>query len=484
MKLSEYRNYDALGLADLVNNGDITAVELAKLTFEGITALNPDLNGVVEVFEDQMDNFAVTDNTPFAGVPFLVKDLILNIEGRNSEMGSRLCQGMTAPYNSHLATKYEKAGLVTLGRTATPEMGFNITTESLVNGPTRNPWNTELMPGGSSGGSAAMVASGAVPIAHGTDGCGSIRIPAGCCGLVGLKPSRGRISLGPNTGEGLNGLGIEHVLTRSLRDSAAILDATEGPMPGDPYSIIQPHRSYLSELNQTCEPLKVGFTSMAWSGDHVDAEIAEKTKKIALLCADMGHYVEEASPRIDYGSFREATIAFWCSNVALWINQISEVMGRPVNLATLETTTLACHQYGREMKATDMVAAFSVMNMVSREVAGFFEKYDVLITPTTALLPQKIGTYNSNDTTLDAHGWFDHIFSFAPFTALFNMTGQPAISLPLSLSATGLPIGTQFIGASGCEDMLFRLSSQLEQAVPWADRHPEVSLWNEKYSGS
>lgn len=486
MKLSEYRTYDAMGLAALVNKGDITALELAKLAFQGINSLNPELNAILEIFEDKLENLVgkAVKNTPLAGVPFLVKDLILHMESRRSEMGSRLCQGMTAPCDTHLATKFNDAGLITLGRTATPEMGFNTTTEPLLNGPTRNPWNTDMMPGGSSGGSAAMVASGAVPVAHGNDGGGSIRIPAACCGLVGLKPSRGRTPIGPDAGDGLNGLGIEHVLTRSLRDCAAILDATEGPMPGDPYAIIRPERSYLSELDRKCEPLKIGFTSMAWSGVHVDAEIAEKTKKIALLCAERGHNVEEANPTFDYGSFREATVTFWCANMALWISQMAEMTGRPANREKLEATTLACYQYGLDLKATDMAAAFAVMNMISREVSGFFQKYDVLITPTTSLLPQKIGTYNANDSSLDAHGWTDHIFSFAPFTALFNMTGQPAISLPLSMSATGLPIGTQFVAGSGREDILFRLSSQLEQAEPWADRHPDVSLWNDKYIGN
>lgn len=480
MKLSEYRNYDALGLAELVKTGGVTAKELADVALQGINILNPELNAVLEIFENQLENLEPNEG-PLAGVPFLVKDLILHIEGRKSEMGSRLCQGMTAPHSTHLATKFNEAGLITLGRTATPEMGFCTTTESLLNGPTRNPWNTDHMPGGSSGGSSAMVAAGVVPVAHANDGGGSIRIPAACCGLVGLKPTRGRTPIGPDAGDGLNGLGIEHVVTRSLRDCAAILDATEGPMPGDPYAIIRPKRPYLSELSRKCEPLKIGFTSTAWSGDHVDAEIAEKTKKIALLCADMGHSVEDASPTFDYGSFREATATFWCANMALWISQISEMTGRPANPETLEATTLACYQYGLDLKATDMAAAFAIMNMISRDVANFFQKYDVLITPTTALLPQKIGTYNANDPTLDAFGWTDHIFSFAPFTALFNMTGQPAISLPLSMSATGLPIGTQLVGGMGREDILFRLSSQLEQAAPWADRHPETSLWNNKY---
>ena len=485
MKLSEYTAYDALGLADLVKKGDVTALELAKLALQAIDTLNPELNAVLEVFDDQLDNLAESkkNDGPLAGVPFLVKDLILHIEGRKSEMGSRLCQGMIAPHSTHLATKFDDAGLITLGRTATPEMGFCTTTESVLNGPTRNPWNTDIMPGGSSGGSAAIVAAGAVPVAHGNDGGGSIRIPAACCGLVGLKPSRGRTPIGPDAGDGLNGLGIEHVLSRSLRDCAAILDATEGAMPGDPYAIIRPERPYLMELDRKCEPLKIGFTSTAWSGVHVDAEIAEATKKTALLCADMGHMVEQATPRFDYDSFHEATVTFWCANIALWINQISEMTGRPPNLNHLEATTLACYHYGLELKATDMAAAFAVMNMVSRDVSVFFQKYDVLLTPTTALLPQKIGTYNANDPALDANSWTEHIFSFAPFTALFNMTGQPAISLPLSMSATGLPIGMQLVGGMGREDILFRLSAQLEHAAPWAGRHPQTSLWNPKYLG-
>ncbi len=270
MTLSEYRTYDALGLANLVKKGDATALELAKLALEAIDNINPELNAVLEVFEDPLENLVNTGitNAPFAGVPFLVKDLILHMQGRKCEMGSRLCQDMIAPHDTHLAAKFKDAGLITLGRTATPEMGFCTTTESLLNGPTLNPWNTDIMPGGSSGGSAAMVAAGAVPMAHGNDGGGSLRIPAACCGLVGLKPSRGRTPIGPDAGDGLNGLGIEHVLTRSLRDCAAMLDATEGPMPGDPYAIIRP-----VEARYSCPLLREKFTpgtltasSLKWVG--------------------------------------------------------------------------------------------------------------------------------------------------------------------------------------------------------------------------
>lgn len=486
MKLSEYCHYDALGLAQLIKNNDVSPIELAKLAFQAVEKLNPELNGVIECFEDQVEDLPVLDlqDSPFAGVPFLVKDLILHLEGRKSEMGSRLCEGMIAPHHTHLAERYLAAGLVPLGRTTTPEMGFCSTTESVFSGPTRNPWNPKLMAGGSSGGSAAMVAAGAVPVAHANDGGGSIRIPAACCGLVGLKPSRGRTPIGPDAADGLNGLGIEHVISRSLRDCAAVLDVTEGPCPGDPYAIIRPERPYLSELDRKCEPLRIGFTSKAWSGSPVDAEITENTKRVALMCADMGHHVEEASPTFDYSSFREATVTFWCANIALWITQISEMTGRPITDEYLEATTLASHRYGLDLKATDMVSAFAIMNMISRDVARFFGDYDVLITPTTALLPQVIGTYNANDPSLDAFGWADHIFSIAPFTALFNMTGQPAITLPLSMSASGLPIGTQFVGRSGREDVLFRLSAELERAMPWATRHPQISLWNESYANA
>tara|TARA_R110002073_G_scaffold85978_15_gene204283 strand:- start:6371 stop:7843 length:1473 start_codon:yes stop_codon:yes gene_type:complete len=484
MKLSEYCHYDALGLAQLIRQNDVTPGELANLALQAIKRLNPELNGVIECFDDQLDvlSLPALQDKPFAGVPFLVKDLILHLEGRRSEMGSRLCQGIVAPHDTYLAERYIDAGLVPLGRTTTPEMGFCSTTESVVSGPTRNPWNPRLMAGGSSGGSAVMVAAGAVPVAHANDGGGSIRIPAACCGLVGLKPSRGRTPIGPDAADGLNGLGIEHVVSRSLRDCAAVLDVTEGPSSGDPYAIIRPERPYLSELDRKCEPLRIGFTSKAWSGSHVDAEIVESTKRAALMCADMGHHVEEASPTFDYSSFRDATVTFWCANIAQWITQISEMTGRPITNDYLEATTLASHQYGLDLKATDMVSAFATMNMISRDVARFFGKFDVLITPTTALLPQEIGTYNANDPGLDAFGWTDHIFSIAPFTALFNLTGQPAITLPLGMSASGLPIGTQFVGRTGREDVLFRLSAELERAMPWAARHPKISLWTDSYT--
>jgi len=479
MKLSEYCAYDAMGLAELVAKGDVRPQELTALALEAIEKLNPALNGVIETFDEQPESFA--EGAPFAGVPFLVKDLILHFKGRTTEMGSRLCQGMMLPHDTHLAERFSKAGLMALGRTTTPEMGFNVTTESVLSGPTRNPWNVELMAGGSSGGSAVMVAAGAVPVAHANDGGGSIRVPAACCGLVGLKPTRGRTPIGPDVAEGFNGLGIEHVLSRSLRDCAAILDAIEGAAPGDPYGIIRPERPYLSELDRKCEPLRIGYTTTSWSGSHVDAEIAEKTRQIALLCADLGHQVEAATPSFDFDSFRAATLTIWSVNIAAWAGHMASMTGRAPSDQTLEATTLACLHYGMGLKATDMALAFSLMNMISREVAGFFQKYDVLITPSTALLPQSLGTYNANDPSQDVQAWTDHLFSFSPFTALFNMTGQPAISLPLSMSASGLPIGTQIVGRNGREDILFRLSAALEQALPWAKRHPDVSLWNTSF---
>ncbi|MFC3051962.1 amidase [Kordiimonas pumila] len=471
MKFSEYIQYDGLGLAELVRKKTVSADELAETARTAINTLNPSLNVVLEVFDDTPDAPDLADG-PFKGVPFLIKDVVLHSEGRKCEMGSRLAQGLVAPFDTDLMARFKDAGFNTLGRTAVPEMAFNVATESVLNGPSRNPWDTSLMTGGSSGGAASAVAAGMVPIAHANDGGGSIRIPAACCGLVGLKPTRGRTPIGPEAADGLNGLGIEHVVTRSVRDSAAVLDATEGPASGDPYQISRPTMPYLECVTKAPGNLRIAYSSSTYGGQFVDPEIISSLKKTAVTCASLGHRMEEASPQIDYARFLEATMNIWCANIASWIDQLAVATARKPSLETLETATLACYEHGKRLRASDLLAAFAVMNEVSRTVAPFFEKYDVLLTPTLSLLPQPIGTYNANAAGWTAQSWCEHIFGFGAFTPLYNMTGQPAISLPLHRSNSGLPIGHQFVAPFGREDILFQLSGQLEQALPWHSSYP------------
>jgi amidase len=316
MNTSEYLSYDAVDLARLVREGEVTARDLAQCAAAVVEKWNPSINAVLELFGDVDDILAsVPADAPFTGVPFLIKDLVIQAEGRLNEMGSRLAAGHVAQGDSDLMARFRQAGLVTLGRTPTPEMGYNVATETLQAGICRNPWDLSRSPGGSSGGAAAAVAAGIVPVAHANDGGGSIRIPAACCGLVGLKPTRGRVPVGPGAAEGLNGFGIELAVTRTVRDAAALLDAVQGPGVGDPYVIPAPAAPYASILQQAPRELKIGVCTEAWSGVPVDPEISAAVMEVARACEDMGHKVEEASPPLDAEAFARANTDLWSASM-------------------------------------------------------------------------------------------------------------------------------------------------------------------------
>lgn len=470
MNQQEYRNCDALELAELIRDGEVSSKEVAEAAFTAIESLNPALNAVMETYPDRRGGMPqdVDLRLPFYGVPFVIKDLATHEAGRVHENGSRLFRGLVLPHDTDLMVRFRNAGLLNIGRTPTPEFGWNITTEPLLTGPVHNPWDTSLMPGGSSGGSAAAVASGMVPVAHATDGGGSIRIPSACCGLVGLKPTRGRTPTGPDMGEPVNGLGIEFAVSRTVRDTAALLDCVEGPGLGDYKEIRRPDKRYLDAIKDRLPPLRMAMTTEAWSGTKVDEEVATAVTDIAGLCQDLGHEVEEASPQFEYDSFMHATTVVWCANFVSLVNNGVAMSGRKLDLDLLEGAVRNCYLHGRELSGEDLVNALAVFNSTCRTVAPFFAKYDVLITPTVALLPQKLGTYNANDSSYSAHDWSRKILGeFSPFTALWNTTGQPAISLPLGRSSGGLPIGVQFVGRFGAEDTLLRLAARLESARPW-----------------
>jgi amidase len=478
MTLDEYSREDAVGLAELVRRRDVSATELAQTALAAIAAVNPKINAVVETFPERAAS--ATAFGPLGGVPFLRKDILIQEKGGLTEFGSRLAAGLRMPHASELALRYRRAGLVTLGRTITPELAFNATTENVKDGPTRNPWSLSHSAGGSSGGSAAIVAAGAVPAAHGNDGGGSIRIPAGCCGIVGLKPTRGRVSLGPDHGTVLLGLVAEHALTRTVRDSAAILDATHGASPGDPYAIPAPTRPFMEEIGAPAGRLRIAFTGKSWTGVAVDPEIAKAVDRTAKFCSELGHDVTEAGPVIDAEAFGLAAQNIWCSFISLGIEALSAATGRKAGPETLEASSLACLEYGKSLSAVDLYRADDVMNRVSRDVAGFFNSYDVLLTPTIAqrTLPIGAALLNGNAVDLTAEKWVRQIFTYAPFTSLFNTTGQPAISLPLEQDSAGLPVGMQFVARYGEEAVLFRLAASLEEAKPWKDRRPSVWAGN------
>ena len=473
MNISDYAQYDGLGLAELVRKREASAVEILDAALAAIAARNPAINAVIETFKPPIGGDAEPD-APFLGVPFLLKDVGTSVTGVRHESGSRLGAGVISDHDSALARRYRSAGLRIVGRAASPEMAFNITTETRLHGPTRNPWNKAHAVGGSSGGAAAAVAAGMVPIAEANDGGGSIRIPAACCGLVGLKPSRGRISSAPDAGEYLNGLSYTHVISRSLRDSAAMLDATMGAEPGDPYVLAQPRRPYLEEMARDPKRLRIAVATRPWNEAAISPECAQAAAAAAKLCAELGHQVEEARPElgVSWDTFVEANARIWCANIAPWVESLSMATGRPISSDYLEATTLACHAYGRSLSASDLLAALAVGNTVSRAVGAFFTRHDVLITPTLPQPPHRLGVYNADEAGLSALDWTHKLFAGTPFTPLSNVTGAPAISLPLAMSGDNLPIGVQFIADLGREDTLFQLAGQFERATPWDHRRP------------
>lgn len=476
MHISEYLSFDALDMARLVREKEVTPAELAQCAATLTAQWNPSINAVLELFTDVDDILSsMPQGAPFSGVPFLIKDLVIQAEGRLSEMGSRLVAGNRAAADSDLMTRFREAGLLTLGRTPTPEMGYNVATETLQAGICRNPWDSSRSPGGSSGGAAAAVAAGIVPIAHANDGGGSIRIPAACCGLVGLKPTRGRVPIGPGAAEGLNGFGIEFAVTRTVRDAAALLDAVQGPGVGDPYVISPPGAAYSTAMQRPPQGLKIAFTTEAWSGVAVHPEIKAAVVAVASACEAMGHHVVDARPPLDAEVFTQANTDLWSASLAHWILDICAATGRPADDTTLEQATLAVHQHGLSLSAVDLMHSEDIFNGISRDFGHFFQNHDLLLTPTVAQLPWPVGQHASHGGHYSARSWTDHVFEPAPFTAVFNCTGQPALSLPLARSESGLPIGLQFAAPYGREDVLLSLAAVFEQAMPWPTLAPQPS---------
>lgn len=477
MHLSEYIQFDGLGLAALVRQGEVSAAELVRLALEAIEKTNPRLNAVIATLEDKAQEALKQGlpEGPFTGVPFLIKDILLHAAGVPSSMGSRALRDMNLalPFDSTLMARYRRAGLVLLGRTNTPELGLNLSTEPVAWGATRNPWNPEYSPGGSSGGSAAAVRSGMVPLAYGNDGGGSLRVPASMCGLFALKPTRGRISAGPNVGEMLHGFAAEHVLTRTVRDSAAMLDATAGADAGDPYIIPLPERPYLEELRREPGRLRIAVSRTAASGTPVSPECVAAVDEAARLCASLGHEVVEAAPRYDAEALDAACIKLFTGGFAAWVDGIAAMTGQAFGPGSFEATTWAAVLQGREVKAADVYGALAVLNQVARATGSFFQAHDVMLTPSLAVPPFRLGVLDANAEVSYPEFFRSHT-AVSPFTVLFNATGQPAMSVPLHWSAEGLPIGVQFAGRWGDEATLFRLAGQLEQARPWAHRWPAV----------
>jgi amidase len=478
MNLSEYTSHDAIGLAKLVADREVTPVQLAELARSAIEAVNPKINAVIEHWPaNESGGYAESCTGPLSGVPFLVKDLAVAMKGRRLELGSRLAAGVVAPYDSWLMSRFRAAGLVTIGRTTTPEMAFSTTTESTLQGATHNPWQPASSAGGSSGGAAAAVAAGIVPLAHATDAAGSIRVPAAYNGLFGLKPTRGRSSNGPALDEVFAGFGVQLGVSRSVRDSAALLDAIQGHAIGEPYLTAPPDHSFLSQVTREPGKLKIGMITDPWNADRTDLTISAAVTSTAKLLEDLGHTVHARRPALgmSWDAFVQMNATIWTATLVGWIEGLAAATGRPIDETTLEPATLACFRYGKEEKASAFAAALAARNTVTRAVGQWFEEFDVLLTPTLPQMPLPIGAYGGGSESMSGLEWTQRVFQHSPFTPPFNVAGVPAMSVPLeSHPETGSPIGIQFAAGFAREDRLLRLAAQLERARPWADRRPVI----------
>ncbi|TMQ28045.1 MAG: amidase [Candidatus Rokuibacteriota bacterium] len=472
--LAEFERYDGIGLAELVRRREVTATEVLEETIARIEARNPTINAVVTRMYDEARKAiaAGLPTGPFTGVPYLLKDLGALYTGVITAGGSRLFATDVANHDSELTARLRLAGLVIAGKSNTPEMGLAPSTEPRLFGPTRNPWKLSHSAGGSSGGAAAAVASGMLPMAHATDGGGSIRIPASCCGLFGLKPTRGRVSMAPDAGEGWGGASVIHAVTRTVRDSAALLDATSGAAVGDPYWAPPPARPFLDEVGREPGKLRIALNVNPWFPVTVDPECAEATRAAARLCAGLGHEVEEARPEIDESKWRQATRVIVAANVAATLDARAAALGRPLAQDDVERMVWERVSDARAFSAIDYAASVRVVHAVGRQVARFMQRYDIILTPTMCAPPQQLGVLDM--MTTDANRYLAAVFASIGFTSLFNSTGQPAMSVPLAWSAAGLPLGVQFVGRFAEEAALFRLAAQLEAARPWAGRRPPL----------
>ncbi|MFZ4584575.1 MAG: amidase [Acidimicrobiia bacterium] len=486
--MTDFAFLDATAQAELVRTGEASPAELVDSAIERVERVNPQLNAVIHPQFDQARATVANGvpDGPFTGVPVVIKDLDGALEGAPNHRGNRLLKavGHIDDHDTYLNSRLKRAGFVVVGRTNTPEFGLQPTTEPLAYGPTRNPWNTEYSPGGSSGGSAAAVASGMVPVGHAGDGGGSIRIPASECGLFGLKPSRGRVSLGPDQSESWHGLVQRHVVTRSVRDSAAILDVLAGYEVGDAYTAPLPTQPYASEVGADPGRLRIALCTFPIAGlAEVDAECEAAVQDAARLLESLGHTVEEVTPAA-YQQGGEAFGAFFTllsSWVTHEVDTAAALAGREVNADDFEPLTWMYAEMGRATTAPTYIAAVETLHRWARDAMSFFDTstrtpssgFDLLLTPTLACTPPAIGHLVADaDNALEVAGRATPV---AAFTAPGNITGQPGMSVPLYWEAsTNLPIGTQLLAGMFREDLLFRVAAQLETARPWADRHPVV----------
>jgi amidase len=472
---TDYEDHDGLGLADLVRRGEVTPDELLDAALARVAARNPAVNAVVmdlEAYAREAIRAGLPEG-PFHGVPYLVKDLTSPIAGTRMTRGSRFfADTPIATESSEHAKRLARAGLVIFGRTNTCELGLSLTCEPQLYGPTRNPWDLTRTSAGSSGGAAAAVGARMVPMAHASDGFGSIRAPAACCGLVGLKPTRSRNTFAPFAGEGLGGVSTEHAVTLSVRDSAALLDATSGIGPGDPYTAPAHAGPLLREVGRDPGRLRIAWTSKAPNGASIDDQCLKALVDTARLCADLGHHVEECDPEIDGAAVVPTFLTLVSTNTVVNLGTHPTARRLPRE-GEVERITWLTAQRGAQVSGPDYVRAVHTEHRLGRQMAAFHERWDVLLTPGLATVPVQLGWL---DMTMDDFDeYWRRVFTFSPFTVWFNLTGQPAMMLPLHQSAEGLPIATQLVAPFGDEATLLRLAAQLEAVRPWIGRKPAVA---------
>ncbi len=475
MAFNEYSSFDGLALGRMVREGQVTPAELMDSAIARAEKHNAKLNAIVFKDYDRARATALAHKAgaaAFAGVPLLLKDIMGDCAGMPTRSACAFVPATPMPADSELVARYKRAGFIPFAKTNAPELGIPPVTESRLYGAAHNPWNLERTPGGSSGGSAAAVAAGIVPVAHGNDGGGSIRIPAACCGLVGLKPTRGRNSLAPNLGDVLGGFIVEHVLSRTVRDSAAALDATAGPMLGDPYFPTPPARPYLQEASMPPKRLRIAFSTTNPLGGAIHPDCIEATQRAAKLCSERGHEVEEATPQLNYQMLAQLFETVYSAGVALSIEATRMLTGAEPTPEKFQTFTWNMYERGRNVSASQYLIAQALLQQASRQFAAFFESHDLFLTPTLGQPPLRIGAIDfmsAATTLLD-----ETMTNFAVACPVYNITGQPAISLPLHWNRGGLPIGVMFGARYGDEATLIQLAGQLEQAQPWIDRKPPV----------
>ena len=472
ISFAEYRKLDATALAEAMAKGALTAQEVLERAIARAEAVNPDLNVIVHQQYDSARATVPADG-PFKGVPYLLKDLGAFDAGQPCTSGSRLWADFVPDHDATYTERCKAAGLVIMGRTNTPEMGLNATTEPTLHGPTPNPWNRNHSAGGSSGGSAAAVAAGILPMAHATDGGGSIRIPAANCGLFGVKPTRGRNPAGPDVGEGWSGMSTGHVVSRSVRDSARMMDCTQGAAPGDPYAAPAPARPFIEEVGADPGQLRIALMTSGFDGRPLDPECIKGTEDAAKLCAGLGHHVEPASPKLDVGALIAATRTIIAGNVWTAVRLRCEALGREPSGQDVEPITWALAQEGTRATAGDYAAAVLTLHQGSRQLAAFFQDYDLILSSTLRHPPLPLGAIDMQDSNLE-HYWQALFKDEIAITPIYNNTGCPAMTVPLHISAEGLPVGIHFGAPFGDEATLFRLAAQLEAVQPWFGRVPDV----------